>query len=125
MLKNITNIDSFDRLIEICNEKKEVKLKYELENNVKLVSFQKTKIEISFNEELDVNFVKDLSSKLYEWTKKRWVITFSQKEGNPTKKQMAELERKKIFDEVKEKQIYKKIREVFPDIEIIKVNKEK
>lgn len=125
VLKNITNIDSFDRLIEICNEKKEVKLKYELENNVKLVSFQKTKIEISFNEELDVNFVKDLSSKLYEWTKKRWVITFSQKEGNPTKKQMAELEMKKIFDEVKEKQIYKKIIEAFPDIEIIKVNKEK
>ena len=125
VLKNITNIDSFDRLIEICNEKKEVKLKYELENNVKLVSFQRTKIEISFNEELDVNFVKDLSSKLYEWTKKRWVITFSQKEGNPTKKQMAELEMKKIFDEVKERQIYKKIREAFPDIEIIKVNKEK
>ena len=73
---------------------------------------------------MDVNFVKDLSSKLYEWTKKRWVITFSQKEGNPTKKQMAELERKKIFDEVKEKQIYKKIREAFPDIEIIKANKE-
>ncbi len=124
-LNNFKNIDSFDQLIEICNEKKEVKLKYELENNVKLVSFQSTKIEISFNEELDVNFVKDLSSKLYEWTKKRWVITFSKKEGNPTKKQMTELEEKKIFDEVREKQIYKKIKEAFPDIEIIKVNKEK
>jgi len=122
-LKNFTNIDSFDQLIEICNEKKEVKLKYELENNVKLVSFQSTKIEISFNEELDVNFVKDLSSRLYEWTKKRWVITFSKKEGSPTKKQMVELKDKKIFDEVREKQIYKKIREAFPDIEIIKVNK--
>ena len=124
-LNNFKNIDSFDQLIEICNEKKEVKLKYELENNVKLVSFQSTKIEISFNEELDVNFVKDLSSKLCEWTKKRWVITFSKKEGNPTKKQMTELEEKKIFDEVREKQIYKKIKEVFPDMEIIKVNKEK
>ena len=124
-LKNFTNIDSFDQLIEICNEKKEVKLKYELENNVKLVSFQRTKIEISFNEDLDVNFVKDLSSKLHEWTKKRWVITFSKKEGNLTKKQMAELEQKKVFEEVREKQIYKKIKKVFPDIEIIKVNKEK
>ena len=124
-LKNFTNIDSFDQLIEICNKKKEVKLKYELENNVKLVSFQRTKIEISFNEDLDVNFVKDLSSKLHEWTKKRWVITFSKKEGNLTKKQMAELEEKKIFEEVRGKQIYKKIKKVFPDIEIIKVNKEK
>ena len=46
--------------------------------------------------------LKELSQKLYEWTKKRWVITFSQKEGNPTKKQMAELEMKKIFDEVRD-----------------------
>ena len=90
-----------------------------------MVSFQRTKIEISFNEDLDVNFVKDLSSKLHEWTKKRWVITFSKKEGNLTKKQMAELEQKKVFEEVREKQIYKKIKKVFPDIEIIKVNKEK
>ncbi len=124
-IESFTNINSFDQLIDICNEKKEVKLKYELENNVKLVSFENTKIEISFNENLDVNFVKDLSSKLYEWTKKRWVITFSKEVGNPTKKQMAELQEKKIFDEVKKKEIYKKIRETFPDIEIIKVNKEK
>ena len=124
-IESFTNINSFDQLIDICNEKKEVKLKYELENNVKLVSFENTKIEISFNENLDVNFVKNLSSKLYEWTKKRWVITFSKEVGNPTKKQMAELQKKKIFDEVKKKEIYKKIRETFPDIEIIKVNKEK
>ena len=38
---------------------------------------------------------------------------------------MAELKEKKIFEEVREKQIYKKIKKVFPDIEIIKVNKEK
>ncbi len=121
--QNFVNIDSFDQLIQICNDKKEVKLKYELENNVKLVNFQSTKIEISFNENLDINFVKDLSSKLFDWTKKRWVITFSKEKGKPTKKQMAELEENKIFDEVKQKKIYKKIRSTFPDIEIVKIKK--
>ena len=45
--ENFININSFDQLIQICNDKKEVKLKYELENNVKLVNFQISKIEIT------------------------------------------------------------------------------
>ena len=54
-------INSFKQLLEICFEKKEMKLKYELENNVNLVNFEKNRIEISFNDNLDKNFVKDLS----------------------------------------------------------------
>ena len=62
-------------------DKKEIKLKYELEKNVNLVKFEKNRIEISFNDNLDKNFVKDLSSKLFEWTNQRWIITFSQLKG--------------------------------------------
>ena len=39
-------------------------------------------IEISFNENLDKNFVKDLSSKLFDWTGERWIISFSQSKGD-------------------------------------------
>ena len=52
-------INSFDQLLKICNEKKEIKLKYELEKNVSLVHFANERIEISFNDNLDKNFVKD------------------------------------------------------------------
>ena len=74
-------INSFKNLLETCGLKKEVKLKYELEKNVNLVKFEKNIIEISFNDNLDKNFVKDLSSKLLEWTGERWIITFSKKKG--------------------------------------------
>ena len=67
-------IKSFEDLLETCNLKKEVKLKYELEKNVNLVSFDNPRIEISFNDNLDKDFVKDLSTKLYDWTNKRWKI---------------------------------------------------
>ena len=50
-----------------------------MENNLKLVSFENQKIEISFNSNLDKSFVKELSAKLLEWTKKRWIISFSKK----------------------------------------------
>ena len=46
-----------------------------------LVHFANERIEISFNDNLDKNFVKDLSTKLFEWTSKRWIITFSKLKG--------------------------------------------
>ena len=64
-----------------------MKLKYELEKNVNLVRFEKNRIEISFNDNLDKNFVKDLSLKLFDWTNERWIISFSKlKEKNQSKK---------------------------------------
>jgi len=54
-------INSFNDLLDACLEKKEIKLKYELEKNVNLVKFERNRIEISFNDNLDKDFVKDLS----------------------------------------------------------------
>jgi len=79
-------IKTFDDLINACNIYKEIKLKYELETNVNLVSFENQRIEISFNEKLDKEFIKNLSSKLYEWTKNRWIISLSKRSGEPSKK---------------------------------------
>ena len=77
---NIT-INTLDQLIDVCSKKKEIKLKYELEKNVNLVRFENNRIEISFNDDLDKNFVKDLSLKLFEWTGQRWIISFSKIKG--------------------------------------------
>ena len=114
-------ISSFEELINICNKKKEINLKYELETNVNLVSFEKKRIEISFNENLDKNFVKNLSSKLFEWTNERWIITLSQKTGTPSKKQENQINKSKLFSEIKENENYKKFIQIFPDAELIEV----
>ena len=47
---NYLSIENFESLIQLCNFKKEIKLKYELENNINLVSFSEGWIEIAFNE---------------------------------------------------------------------------
>ena len=120
-------INSFDDLLNICTQKKEIKLKYELEKNVNLVKFERNRIEISFNDNLDKDFVKDLSSKLYEWTSKRWIITFSKSKGDMTVKEKQKNKRDELINEVKSLDIYKKVMEKFPDAELIdvKVNEKK
>ncbi|MDC1125979.1 DNA polymerase III subunit gamma/tau [Candidatus Pelagibacter sp.] len=114
-------INSFDDLLNICSLKKEIKLKYELEKNVNLVKFERNRIEISFNDNLDKDFVKDLSSKLYEWTAERWIITFSKSKGEMSVKEKQKNKKDELISEIKNSEIYKKVMEKFPDAELIDV----
>ena len=120
-MENRIFINSFDDLLAICFEKKEIKLKFELEKNVNLVKFEKNRIEISFNDSLDKDFVKDLSSKLFEWTAERWIITFSKSKGKMSVKEKQLNNKKKLIDEVKTLEVYKNVLDNFPDAELIDV----
>ena len=118
-------INSFNDLLDACSEKKEIKLKYELEKNVNLVKFERNRIEISFNDNLDKDFVKDLSAKLFEWTSERWIITFSKSKGEMSVKEKQKNKREELINEVKNSEIYKTLIEKFPDAELtdVKLNK--
>ena len=116
-----TQINSFDELIAICTSKKELKLKFELEKNVNLVKFEKNRIEISFNDSLDKDFVKDLSTKLFEWTKERWIITLSKSKGDLSIREKKENEKKILIEKAKQTEIYKNFMENFPDAELVDV----
>ena len=118
-IKSQLRVSSFDDLIDICNEKKEIKLKYELETNINLVDFSEGRIEIAFNENLDKNFVKDLSSKLFNWTNKRWIISLSKSEGLISRKDSKKNEKNKLIEDVKNSKIYKNIIENLPDAQLI------
>ena len=116
------NVNSFDQLLKICNEKKEIKLKYELEKNVNLVHFENNRIEISFNDNLDKNFIKDLSLKLFEWTGDRWIITLSKSKGELSIKDKQKNKKIKNINSAKQSRLYKNLIEKFPDADLIDVN---
>ena len=115
-------INSLEKLIQTCFDKKEIKLKYELEKNVNLVKFDKNMIEISFNENLDKNFVKDLSSKLFDWTGERWIISFSQLKGDVSMREKKQKIKRSLMDEAKNSKIYKDVIKNFPDAELTDIN---
>tara|TARA_B100000963_G_scaffold330865_1_gene321240 strand:- start:3142 stop:4809 length:1668 start_codon:yes stop_codon:yes gene_type:complete len=118
-------INSFDQLLKICNEQKEIKLKYELEKNVNLVRFENNQIEISFNDNLEKNFVKDLSLKLFEWTGERWIITFSKIKGELSIKDKEKNKRIENINNAKQSRLYKNVIEKFPDADLIDINLKK
>ena len=121
-LSNKTKINSFSELISICNKKKEIGLKYELENNVNLVSFKNNNIEISFNEKLEKDFIKNLTSKLFDWTGERWIILLSKKTGLKSIKEIKKENKENEFKSLKNSELYEKASNLFPDLEIVDIN---
>ena len=118
------SIANFENLIKVCEDKKELKIKYELENNLRLVSFNDQKIEFSFNSKLEKTFVKELSNKLQEWTNKRWIIALSKESGLPTVKEQKKNLQEDLFRKESESSFSKKVKKIFSDAELLKVEKD-
>ena len=126
--KNSTEtVSNFDNLISLCLKHKEMQLKYDLEKNVSLIKFSNGQMEFSFNENIDKNFIKNLSKKLFVWTGKRWIITLSKEKGQLTHQEI-KLEKKQTqLGEAIKTNAYKKMLEAFSDAKLITVeeNEEK
>jgi len=114
---------SFEDLIYLSSKKKEIQLKYDLEKNVNLIKFSQGKIDISFNQNLDKNFVRNLSEKLLEWTGNRWVITLSKEKGQETFSKLQDIRKKEFLNREKKGEVYKKFKNIFPDGELLKIKK--
>ena len=122
--KSKIEIVSFQDLINLAHSEKEIELKYDLERNVKLVSFNKGKIDISFNEKLNKNFIKNLSEKLLKWTGQRWVISLSKNNDAKSiyEKNLEKQDNK--FRQFEESKVGQEIRAAFPDAQITNIDEE-
>jgi len=123
-LKAKSGIHNFQDLIDRANVEKEVELRYDLERNVKLVSFKKGKIDISFNEKLNKNFIKLLTEKLLLWTGERWLISLSK---NNDAKSIYEKNLENKSSELKEfskSEIAQQIQAAFPDSKLLDITEE-
>ena len=122
--KTKIEITSFQDLIDQANKEKEVELKFDLERNVKLVSFNKGKIDISFNERLNKSFIKNLTEKLLLWTGERWIISLSKNNDAKSIYEKNMEKKSSKLEDFKRSDIAKQIEEAFPDAKLIDIQEE-
>ncbi len=122
--KTKIEITSFQDLINLAHKEKEIELKYDLERNVKLVSFNRGKIDISFNEKLNKNFIKNLSEKLFSWTGERWIISLSKNNDAKSIYEKNLEDKNNSVEEFKKSKVAKDIQKAFPDAKLIDLTEE-
>jgi DNA polymerase-3 subunit gamma/tau len=91
-------IGSFEALIALVQEKRDISMKMALERDVRLVRCEDGQLEIALEASAPKTLVHDLHRKLTGWTGKRWMVVVSQEQGTPTvraqmEERQAELER--------------------------------
>ena len=114
-------LNSLEELIELAKKENEIELRYDLERNVKLVSFSKGKIDISFNEKLNKNFIKLLSEKLLKWTGERWIISLSKSVGTKTIFEKNIAKNKEKINDLERSEVNTKVQKSFPDAKLTDV----
>jgi DNA polymerase-3 subunit gamma/tau len=107
----------FHEIIQLARIHKDVKMQYELENNVSLVSFAKEKIEINILKGSE-SIASDLSKKLFEWTEKKWIVLVSSSQGEKTINQEREESDLLIRSNIEKHPIYKATVEEFKNTSI-------
>ena len=91
---------------------------------MKLVNFEDGKIDINFNENLNKNFIKKLSQKLYDWTGKRWIISLSKDQSTKTFYQEKIDKKEELIIEGKKSKIFDEMKKTFLDADLTDVRRE-
>tara|TARA_B100001996_G_scaffold362452_1_gene329974 strand:+ start:211 stop:1899 length:1689 start_codon:yes stop_codon:yes gene_type:complete len=118
-----SEIKNFEDLVKIASEKRDIELKHDLVHNVSLINFSVGQIDISFNDRLNKNFIRNLSEKLYKWTGKRWIITLAKKVGDKTISEKIEIEKRSLIENFKKTNSYQNFIKSFPDAKLIDIVK--
>ena len=112
-----TDLKSFEDIIELVKLNKNIRLQYDLENNVSLVSFERGKIELNILNN-DEKILFTLSNKLKEWTHEKWLVVNSSLQGKKTIKEVRDNKEFELQSLIKEHPIYTKAIMEFDTVEI-------
>ena len=114
-------LNSFEALVALTHEKRDIALKTALERDLRLVRFEDGRMEFSPVEGASSDLAATISKRLYEWTNRRWVVAISSDKGQATLREKAEAAKAEKLDDVRTHPIIKAALAAFPGAEIVDI----
>ena len=117
----ILAIGSFEALIALAADKRDITTKLALERDVRLVRFEDGQLEIAIEPHAPKTLVHDLQRKLTAWTGKRWIVVVSKEQGAPTLRAQAEARQAEVERDVQSDPLVRAVLNRFPGAKIVGV----
>jgi DNA polymerase-3 subunit gamma/tau len=114
-------LGSFEELVQLAAEKRDLKIKTALERDVRLVRCEDGKLEIALEPGAAQTLVNELSGKFSLWTGRQWVVVLSREPGQPTLKAQMEAREAELKRGVRGDPLVRAVLERFPGAEIVAV----
>jgi DNA polymerase-3 subunit gamma/tau len=114
-------VKSFEDLIGLAVEKRDLSIKSALERDVRLVRFEDGTLEIALEAGARKTLIGELSKKLADWTGRRWMVAVSAEAGSPSLRAQAEMRKAEMKDGVRGDPLVQAVMERFPGAEIVEV----
>ena len=115
------SVGSFEELIALAAEKRDITVKMALERDVRLVRCEDGQLEIAIEPSAPKTLVHDLQRKLTGWTGKRWIVVVSKEQGAPTMRAQAEAQQAEIERDVQSDPLVQAVLNRFPGAKIVGV----
>ncbi|HEY5167025.1 MAG TPA: DNA polymerase III subunit gamma/tau [Pseudolabrys sp.] len=115
------SVGSFEELIALAQDKRDISMKMALERDVRLVRCEDGQLEIAVESSAPKTLVHDLQRKLIAWTGKRWIVVVSKERGAPTVRTQMEALQAEIELGVQSDPLVQAVLNRFPGAKIVGV----
>ncbi|WP_186397124.1 DNA polymerase III subunit gamma/tau [Stappia sp. TSB10GB4] len=105
----------------LAGEKRDIRLKVEIERQMRLVRFEPGRIEFQPVEGADPDLAGRLGRRLSEWTGTRWIVTVSRTQGRPTLHEEREANQRQLFSDARAEPTVAALLSAFPGAKVVDV----
>ena len=117
--QTMAKLETFEDLLELFKLKREPMLLSHLCSDLRLVSFQKGKLEMRPIAHIAADVPARINRLLQQWTGERWALVFSEAEGQPTITEQRKMEAAKLRSYAEDHPKVRAVMEQFPDAKIV------
>ncbi len=114
-------LSSFLDVVALAAERRDIKLKTELETHVRPVRFAPGRVEIALQPGAPRGLPNMLMRKLEQWTGERWLVSVSDETGEAPIADQKKARQQSLFREARETPSVKAVLDAFPGAEIVDV----
>jgi len=111
----------FEDVVALAGRHRDIQMKLALERDVRLVRFERGRIEFSTAPGASPQLAQTLARRLQEWTGSRWMVAISSAPGAPSLKEQEDAKASEALSGVRAEPLVQSVLAAFPGAEIVGV----